>query len=403
MMLDSIDNGPLFYLTVEENRQTRPKKYSELTKAQQLQDVCDVQEANIILYGLPPDVYALVNHQEAAKDIWDRVKLLKNGTELSYQEHKCRLYNLFDKFSYVQVNPQQQSVSPQPFISPPVTLQSQAEFPQLDFGLVVLIFQQGDDPIECINKEMAFLSAMASRFSPSNNQLRTSFNPRHQATIYDGRVTIQQVQGRQTHSFAGTRNQRIATTSRGNYTVGQAKIVKCYNCLRKGIWRNSALRQRGHETIPHNMAFQAKDLDAYDSNYDDISSAKVVLMANLSSCDPDVLSEVPYFDSYPNDMINQDVQEMSYSEQTHINDYPDNEINSDSNIIPYSQYLQKSQDAGIQDTNCFKPNDLLVLSLVEQMTDHVANLDKENQTNKMVNKSLTAALERSPFLNKDLM
>ncbi|GJT49600.1 hypothetical protein Tco_0975757 [Tanacetum coccineum] len=36
MMLDSIDNGPLVYPTVEENGQTRPKKYSELTEAQQL-------------------------------------------------------------------------------------------------------------------------------------------------------------------------------------------------------------------------------------------------------------------------------------------------------------------------------------------------------------------------------
>nr|GEY78934.1 hypothetical protein [Tanacetum cinerariifolium] len=64
MMLDSIDNGPLVYPTVEENTQTRPKKYSELAEAQQLQDDCDVQETNIILHGLPPDVYALVNHQE---------------------------------------------------------------------------------------------------------------------------------------------------------------------------------------------------------------------------------------------------------------------------------------------------------------------------------------------------
>ncbi|GJT43682.1 hypothetical protein Tco_0952397 [Tanacetum coccineum] len=102
MMLDSIDNGSLVYPTVEENRQTRPKKYSELTEAQQLQDDCDVQATNIILYGLPPDVYALVNHQEAAKYIWDRVKLLMKGTELSYQERECRLYNLFDKFFYVQ-------------------------------------------------------------------------------------------------------------------------------------------------------------------------------------------------------------------------------------------------------------------------------------------------------------
>ncbi|GKA90179.1 hypothetical protein Tco_0812049 [Tanacetum coccineum] len=54
MILDSIDNGPLVYPTVEENGQTRPKKYSELTKAQQLQDDCDIQATNIILHGLPP-------------------------------------------------------------------------------------------------------------------------------------------------------------------------------------------------------------------------------------------------------------------------------------------------------------------------------------------------------------
>ncbi|GKF14817.1 hypothetical protein Tco_0056279 [Tanacetum coccineum] len=101
-MLDSIDNGSLVYPTIEENGQTRPMKYSKLTKAQQLQDDCDVQATNIILHVLPPDVYALVNHQEAAKDIWDIVKLLMKGTELSYQERKCRLYNLFDKFAYVQ-------------------------------------------------------------------------------------------------------------------------------------------------------------------------------------------------------------------------------------------------------------------------------------------------------------
>ncbi|GKE66145.1 hypothetical protein Tco_1520306, partial [Tanacetum coccineum] len=120
------------------------------------------------------------------------------------------------------------------------------------------------------------------------------------------------------------------------------------------------------------------DLDAYDLDCDDLSSAKAVLMANLSSYDLEVLSKVQYSDSYSNDMINQDVQEMQYSEQTHIDDFQDNEIYSDSIIILYSQYLQESQDAVIQDTNSSVPNDLLVLSLVEQLTDHVAHLDKEN-------------------------
>ncbi|GKE97920.1 hypothetical protein Tco_0021271, partial [Tanacetum coccineum] len=124
---------------------------------------------------------------------------------------------------HIPVNSQQQqhSVSPQPFISPSVTQQYQAEFPQLDSSLNVPMFQQGEDPIECIKKVIAFLSAVASRFPPSNNQLRTSSNPRNQATIQDGRVTVQEVQGRQTQSYVGTGNKGIATTSKGNDVAGQ--------------------------------------------------------------------------------------------------------------------------------------------------------------------------------------
>ncbi|GKC74405.1 hypothetical protein Tco_1120288, partial [Tanacetum coccineum] len=71
------------------------------------------------------------------------------------------------------------------------------------------------------------------------------------------------------------------------------------------------------------LAFLADpdDLDAYDVDCDDLSSAKAVLMANLSSCDPEVLSEVPNSYSYPNDMINHDVQEMQYFEQTYVDDF----------------------------------------------------------------------------------
>ncbi|GJT64569.1 hypothetical protein Tco_1016049 [Tanacetum coccineum] len=79
-------------------------KKHELSEAQQLQDDSDVQATNIILHYLLPDVYELVNHQEAAKDIWDKVKLLMKSTKLSYQEREWRLYNLFNKFASVQVN-----------------------------------------------------------------------------------------------------------------------------------------------------------------------------------------------------------------------------------------------------------------------------------------------------------
>ncbi|GJZ27194.1 hypothetical protein Tco_0571447 [Tanacetum coccineum] len=45
---------------------------------------------------------------------------------------------------------------------PPVSTQPMIEFPQLDSGLAVPMFTQGDDPIAYLNKAMAFLSAVAA-------------------------------------------------------------------------------------------------------------------------------------------------------------------------------------------------------------------------------------------------
>ncbi|GJT30100.1 hypothetical protein Tco_0910375 [Tanacetum coccineum] len=61
-----------------------------------------IQGYHIVLQGLPPDVYSLVNHHKVSKEIWDRVKLLMQGTSLSKQERECKLYDEFDKFSHVK-------------------------------------------------------------------------------------------------------------------------------------------------------------------------------------------------------------------------------------------------------------------------------------------------------------
>ncbi|GJS23172.1 integrase, catalytic region, zinc finger, CCHC-type containing protein [Tanacetum coccineum] len=115
----------------------------------------------------------------------------------------------------------------------PIQLMTESSFG--DSGFAVLVFSLGDDPIACLNKAMAFLTAVAfSRFPTTNNQLKTSSNPRNQATIQDGRVTVQQVQGRQGQNYSGTTYKGNATSSRGNITSGQARVIKSYNCQGDG-------------------------------------------------------------------------------------------------------------------------------------------------------------------------
>nr|GEY72834.1 hypothetical protein [Tanacetum cinerariifolium] len=185
-------------------------------------------------------------------------------------------------------------------------------------GLVVPVFNLGDDPIAWLNKEITFLTVVASlRFPSTNNQLRTSSNPINQATIQDDKVTMQQVQGMQGQSYAGNSYKGNATSSRGNVTGGQARVVKCYNFQNPGILGGQAVQK----TIPNTVAFQTEDLDAYDSDCNDISNAKAVLVTNLSSYDSNVLLEVPHSDSYHNDMDNQSVHAMQDFEQTPIVDF----------------------------------------------------------------------------------
>ncbi|GJU23333.1 hypothetical protein Tco_1156675 [Tanacetum coccineum] len=76
MILESVENGPLIWPTVEENGVIRTKKYTELSAAKKIQADCDMKATNIILQGLPADIYSLVNHHRVAKDLWERVQLL---------------------------------------------------------------------------------------------------------------------------------------------------------------------------------------------------------------------------------------------------------------------------------------------------------------------------------------
>nr|GEZ23668.1 hypothetical protein [Tanacetum cinerariifolium] len=145
------------------------------------------------------------------------------------------------------------------------------ESPLVNSGFAVPVFTPGDDLVAGLNKAITFLTAVASsRFPLTNNQLKTSSNTRNQATIQDGR---------------------------GNNASGQARVVKCYNCQGEG----HMARQFTQPKKPRNEACykdkamlaeaRTEDLDTYDSDCDDVSNAKAVLMDNISNYGPDVISE----------------------------------------------------------------------------------------------------------------
>nr|GFB67179.1 retrovirus-related Pol polyprotein from transposon TNT 1-94 [Tanacetum cinerariifolium] len=98
--VEQVEQGPLILPSVEVEGVTRLKKYSELSAAEAIQADCDVKATNIILQGLPPEVYALVSTHKVAKELWERIQMLMQGMPLTKQERECKLYDAFDKFAY---------------------------------------------------------------------------------------------------------------------------------------------------------------------------------------------------------------------------------------------------------------------------------------------------------------
>ncbi|GJS63043.1 putative ribonuclease H-like domain-containing protein [Tanacetum coccineum] len=271
----------------------------------------------------------------------------------------------------------------------PPSVDQQSKFSQQESGLTVPVFQKGDDPIDAINHMMSFLTAVVTSCYPTtNNQLRNSSNPRQQATINNGRVTSQPIQGRQTSVAAGT--SRTYTPGASGNNSGKQRTEELAFLVDPGIPEGQAT----HTVITHNAAYQTDDLKAYDYDCDELNTAKVALMANLSHYGSDALSEVHNHDNVNNDMTNQVVQAMSSSKQSNVVNHSETKITSDSNIIPYSQYLIESQQVAVQNSNSSAQQDDLILSVIEQLKTQVVHCTKTNLENKSVNDTLTAELER---------
>ncbi|GJT37787.1 hypothetical protein Tco_0937652 [Tanacetum coccineum] len=217
MILESIENGLLIWPTIEENGVTRPKKYSELSATEAIQANCDVKEqyhfSNNTTRGLIATCLAIHKSPRTLERIpTSSCKKLHIRNRKSpqygspYQSQQYSNNQSSTPLSIAYPSSDYQSSVHRNVYSPPSSIpqleyaptinqqQQQPEFPQLDLGLTVPVFKQGDDPIDAINHMMSFLLAVVtSRYPTTNNQLRNSSNPRQQATINDGRVTLQLV------------------------------------------------------------------------------------------------------------------------------------------------------------------------------------------------------------------
>ncbi|GJZ81318.1 hypothetical protein Tco_0646312 [Tanacetum coccineum] len=106
MLRDSVENGPYKFkseITVKDTDGVtdidRAKRLEDLKGDDKLRYDSDIKAVNILLLELPVDIYTLINHYQTAKEIWDRVKELMKGTEMTKQERESVLYYEFNEFT----------------------------------------------------------------------------------------------------------------------------------------------------------------------------------------------------------------------------------------------------------------------------------------------------------------
>nr|GEU67007.1 hypothetical protein [Tanacetum cinerariifolium] len=170
------------------------------------------------------------------------------------------------------------------------------------------------------------------------------------ATLNDGRVTLQPVQGRQIYFATGEGHMSKECTKpkrKQNDSWFKDKVLLVQAQANGQILHEEELAfladpgitegQATHIVITHNDAYQADDLDAYDSDCDELNTANVALMANLSHYGLDALAE--------------------------------------------NSKTSAQQDA-------------LILFVIQQLKTQVINCTKINMDNKSFNDTLTANLER---------
>ncbi|GJS67002.1 integrase, catalytic region, zinc finger, CCHC-type containing protein [Tanacetum coccineum] len=315
MLRDSVENGPYKFKSKITAKDT--DGVTNIRCAERLEDLkgddkliydSDIKVVNILLLGLPVEIYTLINHYQTAKEIWDRVKELMEGTKMTKQEREFMLYDEFDKFTS----------------DPGESIHSYyLKFTKLinEMNMISMIMT----PMQLNTKFVNHLQPEWSRFSEPLALLANTYNP---PPSYNSNAGNNHASG--AWVINAVRNTR----------ENQPRVIKCYNCKGEGHMAKQCttrkkvkdsewfkdkmllaqaqeagvvLDEEQHDFLADSLEetdecedlqlqatpnFKPDHADIYDSDCDDEATTNSIFMANLSlvgSLNDDTIA--PHYDS----------------------------------------------------------------------------------------------------------
>ncbi|GJW85632.1 hypothetical protein Tco_0158777 [Tanacetum coccineum] len=315
--------GPLIWPSIMENRVTRPKKYPELSATEALHADYDIKATDIILQGLPSEVYSL--------------------------ERKCKLYDEFDKFAYKKG-------------------ESLHEF-YLRFSVLLNDMNIYNMKLEQFQVNTKFLNTLPTEWSKFMTYVKlvqdlhtTNIDQLHaylgQHEFHANEVRLMHernldplalvVTHRMTQSpYQTHQNSHQNTQFQPQVLSYQSprgiKLLLLW-VIQGPMTREQVENSRKQRTVilyiyKTEKVTRSKQCNKPKRKWDDLWFKDKVLLVQAHLCHPFVQSNV-----------------VNHSET---------EITSDSNIIPYSQYLIESQQVAVQNSNSSAQQDDLILSVIE--------------------------------------
>nr|GEX95066.1 hypothetical protein [Tanacetum cinerariifolium] len=407
-ILKSIDEGPFQMGTVQKiltegtegaphQGSERPRVYFDISPEKKDRYNANIRAINILLQGLPKDIYTLINHYTDAKDIWDNVKMLLEGSELTKEDRESQLYDDFEHFQqnqgetiyayYVQFT---KLINDMRNIKMTMSrMQLNSKFVNnmlLEWGrfMTVVKLKRGlrdsnyDQLYAYLKQHEAHDNEnkmMLDRFTQHTmDPLALMSNVSHQqpysnqATVQDGRVVVQNVQGQLNRGprnnprgggaagYGGAQNRVGNANPENGMALDEEQLLFLTGREDNTIDENVNKQPVRNLALDMDNVFQADECDAFDSNVDEAPTAQTMFMANLSSTDPVYDEAGP---SYVLDIL--------------------------------SEYVKDNAVPGVQSNVFFVPNDAYMMTYNDMYEPHAKSVSKTSR-NIVDDNSLTAEL-----------